>query len=411
MMMKLICTLLLLFPLCSYAQYQPLLVGNSDTGSGAKLFFNADVENTAFRAGYVFNNAWDPPNLGANSAGFGLNTIASGENSFASGFDAWATGRSSCAFNDATTAAGNESFASGDGSFAQGDHSFVTGLSTEAFGTGSFAANRETNAHGFYSGAFGVINSAHSYGEFVVGTYATNYDEVSEVAFHSGDRAFVVGNGTSNGSRSNAFTIWKDGNIGIGTSVNPSIENSISFGGEGILVNPNEFEFDFIGNVSTKEHTTLGYVFDLGTSMDEGYWDDLFVEDVVYISDMRAKSNVEELEYGIEEIMNMRTIKYTLNSDPMAEFKIGFSAQNLVELIPEAVKTEDLKYNPKTEQWETVQLELMGVKYINIIPVLVNAMKDQQSIIETQNELIATQQIEFDEMKNRLREIESMLKK
>jgi hypothetical protein len=48
--------------------------------------------------------------------------------------------------------------------------------------------------------------------------FSTNYTPLSSTAFNGNDRLFNIGNGTSNIVRSDALTILKNGNTGIGTA-------------------------------------------------------------------------------------------------------------------------------------------------------------------------------------------------
>ena len=65
----------------------------------------------------------------------------------------------------------------------------------------------------------GEGNSALSYAETVFGLFSTSSEENSRVSFDPDDRLFVIGNGTSIINRSNAVTVLKNGNVGIGPSV------------------------------------------------------------------------------------------------------------------------------------------------------------------------------------------------
>jgi len=76
--------------------------------------------------------------------------------------------------------------------------------------------NNTTKArYGFIGG--GKNNTSESYVETVFGTYATNYTMSANSTddFNQNDRLFNIGNGQS-GSRSDAFTILKNGYVGIG---------------------------------------------------------------------------------------------------------------------------------------------------------------------------------------------------
>mgnify|MGYP003335248652 CR=1 FL=1 len=65
----------------------------------------------------------------------------------------------------------------------------------------------------------GEYLEAPSLGETVIGRYNNNYVANGATVYDPNDRAFSVANGTSNGSRSNAMTILKGGNVGIGNTV------------------------------------------------------------------------------------------------------------------------------------------------------------------------------------------------
>jgi hypothetical protein len=126
-------------------------------------------------------------------------TIAGGDGNMASGYASFATGQS----NSAT---GYYSFVGGGGNTASGDNSFAMGNGTTASGFDSFTANRGTVAGSLAQTTFGTYNAA------ITGD-AENWV--------STDPLFVIGNGSSYGSRSNAMTILKNGSVGIGTT-NPS---------------------------------------------------------------------------------------------------------------------------------------------------------------------------------------------
>lgn len=85
-------------------------------------------------------------------------------------------------------------------------------------------------------------------------------------------------------------------------------------------------------------------------------------------SDIRLKENIKNLSYGLKEIMEMAPISYTLKDDASKAVKLGFSAQEMKKIIPEIVETSENK--------------MLGISYTEIIPVLVNALKEQQNKID-----------------------------
>jgi hypothetical protein len=144
---------------------------------------------------------------------------------------------------------GNYSFATGFNTTASGTYSTAFGVYTSASGGGSTAMGSTTEASGNYSTAIGTYLDAPSYAETVIGVYSTRYTPVSESSFEPSDRLFVVANGTSTYARSNALTILKSGNTGIG-SITPTAllhtrgtdtgEGNILFEGEYKLSDPGD---------------------------------------------------------------------------------------------------------------------------------------------------------------------------
>ncbi len=139
------------------------------TGPGTRMMWYPG--KAAFRAGTVNGSEWDDPNVGIASFACGGFTIASGEAAVATGI----------------------------GSVASGAWSIAMGQVCEAQGNGSVA--------------IGLGSIAFSNDEMVVGTYNSDYVPTGLPT----DRLFSVGNGTNIGSKSNAITILKNGNMGIGT--------------------------------------------------------------------------------------------------------------------------------------------------------------------------------------------------
>lgn len=153
----------------------------------------------------------------------GGKTTASGGASHAEGSLTTASGNSSHAEGSRTTASGNDAHAEGFKTSASGISSHTEGEQTVASGDNSHAEGNMTTASGLHSHAEGsqtiaTSKSQHVFGEFNVG------DESS--ATQRGTYVEIVGNGTSDNSRSNARTLDWSGNerlagsitIGAGTS-------------------------------------------------------------------------------------------------------------------------------------------------------------------------------------------------
>lgn len=90
-------------------------------------------------------------------------------------------------------------------------------------------------------------------------------------------------------------------------------------------------------------------------------------------SDERLKDIDGPVEYGLKEVMALEPIKYSFKTAPEIK-KLGFSAQKTLSVVPEAV----FDTNEEVVEGDPTKL---GMEYVALIPVLVNAIKEQQEMI------------------------------
>jgi hypothetical protein len=86
-------------------------------------------------------------------------------------------------------------------------------------------------------------------------------------------------------------------------------------------------------------------------------------------SDERLKSNIQGINYGLQDVLNLVPIQFDMDNT----HQLGFGAQTIKEVIPECVYVgaycEDIKDNR------------YAMQYYQIIPVLTKAIQEQQEII------------------------------
>jgi hypothetical protein len=111
-----------------------------------------------------------------------------------------------------------EGFAQGDRNTASGQGAAVFGASNTSAGSNAFATGYSNTANGSQGSVFGTGNTSESWSEAVFGTFATTYTPASTTGYNTADRIFDIGNGTSTSSTSDALTILKNGNVGIGNN-------------------------------------------------------------------------------------------------------------------------------------------------------------------------------------------------
>ena len=216
-------------------------------GPGIRLMFYPS--KAAFRVGEVIGNSgeWDDINIGDNSIAMGFNTKANGPGSTAMGYITTASGDQSVAMGLQTQADGNYSTAMGCQTTASGEYSIAMGWSTiatgggsTAMGWGSSASGDQSVAMGYGSEASGVLSTAmgisttaQALGSVVLGRL--NVISGTKDEWIEEDPIFVIGNGRYDWDRSNAMTVLKNGNVGIGTT-SPSEELEVEGNNPRVLV-------------------------------------------------------------------------------------------------------------------------------------------------------------------------------
>ncbi|MCB9227631.1 MAG: tail fiber domain-containing protein [Chitinophagales bacterium] len=106
------------------------------------------------------------------------------------------------------------------------------------------------------------------------------------------------------------------------------------------------------------------------------------------VSDFRLKNNIATLNYGLDEILQLDAKIYTYKTDNNIK-RMGFIAQDVQKIMPELVSKN------KTDDY-------LNFKYMDLIAVLVNAVQEQQEIIEANQQQIEvlTAQIENQKVVN-----------
>ena len=94
-------------------------------------------------------------------------------------------------------------------------------------------------------------------------------------------------------------------------------------------------------------------------------------------SDRRLKDNIEPIADATDKLMSMKPVTHTWIADPEAPSVHGFIAQEMQEIVPEAVSGEDGGE------------EMMSMDYGRITPVLVAALQEATNEIKALKERVA----------------------
>jgi hypothetical protein len=193
----------------------------------------------------------------------------------------------------------------------------------------------------------GYYTTAYSGFETVFGRYNTAYTPLSITDWNANDRLFVIGNGLNSVSKSDAFVVLKNGNVGIGTS-SPSYKLTVS-----------------------------------GTTWcTSGAWTG---------SDLRWKKNIIEINNVLSNLLTLKPVTYQWKIDEFPEMnftndvQIGLIAQDVEKIFPNLVMTDNNGYK--------------AVSYEKLSVVLLEAIKEQQQEIESYKS-------ENDNLKSRLQSLQ-----
>jgi len=99
-------------------------------------------------------------------------------------------------------------------------------------------------------------------------------------------------------------------------------------------------------------------------------------------SDIRFKRDVQSIKDPISIVSQLRGVNFTWNTDKHEQFnalkgtKVGFIAQEVKEVIPDIVHENEDGF--------------LSVEYSSIVPLLVEAVKEQQHTIDTLRKELAS---------------------
>lgn len=97
-------------------------------------------------------------------------------------------------------------------------------------------------------------------------------------------------------------------------------------------------------------------------------YNSISVQNVYYHSDARAKTNIQTFTNGLNVVTQLRPVTYNFVDSHNSALEIGLLAQELEEILPNAVMTDG-----------------SGTKLVNynaLIPVLIDAIKTLQEEID-----------------------------
>jgi hypothetical protein len=329
--------------------------GGIDGGNVGQAVFgwaSRAIGNISFASGFR-NTA-----SGTASVSMGNYNYATGDATIALGKENWAEGASTVAIGFKNHAAGGGSVSLGQENIAWGTTNFTAGyqnvagdtsagvgtagsataigFQTTASGRSSFSANKNTSAINQASAALGISTVSDNFGMLAIGV--NNEAGIGDTSIDPNDYGgYYYADGDYTGSNPGvAFVIG-----------NGDIDSSTGKGGD----NPsNAFIISYDGNATLANNLTIN-------------------------SDARLKSNIVTLGSTLSRLLLIDGKSYTMKANESIS-KIGLLAQEVQAAFPELVKTANNSEGT------------LSINYQGMIPVLLNAIKEQQAQIEELKALI-----------------------
>jgi hypothetical protein len=224
-----------------------------------------------------------------------------------------------------------------------------------------------------------------------------------------GNPLWAVGKGAANQFQiteveDTRLVIQPGGNVGIGTE---SPTSKLHVNGNAQITG----SVGINGGLQVFGLTVQGDAYVLGgdtyTDGDVGIGDDTpdaaldVVGDIHYtgtitdVSDRRLKENIAPVENALAKTMKLHGVYFTMKDRPEVR-EVGMIAQDVEQVLPEAVSIIDPEEG------------YLGVSYTSVIPVLVEAIKDQQEQIDAQQktiERLESQSAELASLKSQVAEL------
>ncbi len=396
----------------------------SNVQAGANLIWYP--KKGAFRAGALDMNGvayWDHNGIGVNSFATGFNTKASGEGSIAMGKFSFASGLNSVAIGSNLFANSEDAVVIGRGAIADGKGATAIGYEVKSPGERSLAMGSDgAMAPGPHAVSIGAGTVARAFGSVALGSFNNKQDPIGlNPSFDPLSRLFQIGNGFSDESRSNAMTVLRNGNIGIGSNVldpaylmdignrirlryNGNETSGIWFSNKdnnpdkNMFIGRHDYYADCIG-VYSQQYQKWGLL--LYNSGNAVLYGDMHAEGDLYVmqtgifyqdislkgkikqsSDRRLKTNIVPLSSSLAKLSDLSGYNYLWKDKAKDQtLQTGVIAQEVEALFPELVSTD--------------KDGMKSVNYVGLIPHLIEAVKE----LNRKDEAVTRLEKEMEEMK------------
>jgi hypothetical protein len=241
-----------------------------------------------------------------------------------------------------------------------------TGGNNQRYGSYSWAANGTSTNYGAYNKA--QSNGGTSYGVYAFGNgTSVNYGVFATAA---------------GGANNDHYGIWAEANGSMNNYGVYGVANGGSLGSN----------YGVIGVANGTSATKYG-VYCIGNGAYTGSWS--------HVSDEKLKKDIQPIQNILEKIKQLQPVSYNYDLEKYPEMglnkkkEFGITAQNLESVFPDMVsndvfpgKSSTVTSDSTITQVKTPPVTYKGVDYIQLIPVLLCAIQEQQKEIEELRALV-----------------------
>jgi Chaperone of endosialidase len=224
-----------------------------------------------------------------------------------------------------------------------------------------------------------------SLGEFFVGTLNTAL--LGDLSNAVGNTTFPWAlNGYTSFAAGGTYGLRQAGSTGTWGGVQGELDTTVPAGSSGVR-----------GSVgATSQYGVSGYKPSGGSGYGGVFFNDLGYSGGFYtVSDRRLKKNIQPLHDVLGMLKSIPFYSYNFKTDEYDvlggnETHYGVMSDELMTVIPSLVKSKsfiagNIRSLPDDKQPKSIPFEVNAVNYIELIPIAIEGIKEQQKIIENQN--------------------------
>ena len=369
---------------------------NTEASGGVSVAFGSGTKATGSEGSFAFGKVSEASGISSFSGGFG--SIASGQTAVSLGYYNKSLGDASFSIGSLNEAQTDYSIAAGVENISSGFAAVTFGFMNTASGQQAFSVGTSNNATGKFSVAIGSQNTSSGFASIALGVETIS----------SGEHSTTTGKGTTaSGNNSTAMGIDNiaSGEISLATGGGTTASgfNATSFGSHTTASGGNSVAMGHYTKASDYGSLVIGYYNDSGSSItafDDRYDDSntafvigngagnnsrsdalvvnfdgttTIAGDLNVNSDARLKANIVSLGATLTKLLQIDGKTYTMKKDKNEKQKIGLLAQDIEKLFPELVSESN---------------GIKSVNYQGLVPVLINALKEQDRKMKSQQSQI-----------------------